>query len=114
MVFAFAIPDPLPLNVVSMGGAAMQVAFFYFRPEIIWCSVMWSGTQVLMNGTAVYRILRRRRRPPATTFGERQLFAARAGGGVFSKRAEGCFLGARLPQRASRGLSSTRIRLGAR
>ena len=76
---AFAVSDPLLLNVVALTGAVMQTAFFWFRDVRLWSSIIWSAAQVPINlGAIVYLALERHRNAaPARPFSDRELFAAR-------------------------------------
>jgi len=103
VTMAFAISDPLLLQVASFVGTSSQTMFFVFRPPRIWSSIAWSAAQACLNfSMAVYIFLSKRRlqgggdatqelsfadlvEKNRDTYSERELFAARclerAGGG---------------------------------
>ena len=84
---AFAIQDPLRLNVVAGVGSLFQILFFVIRDERIWSAIYWSVAQLGLNFWAIYRLYTK----PLDTehvFGDKQLFVAR----VLLQRAGGLHL----------------------
>ena len=73
---AFAIQDPLRLNVVAGVGSLFQILFFVIRDERIWSAIYWSVAQLGLNFWAIYRLYTK---PLDSThvFGDKQLFVAR-------------------------------------
>eukprot|EP00633_Aureoumbra_lagunensis_P002143 CAMPEP_0197300038 /NCGR_PEP_ID=MMETSP0890-20130614/47424_1 /TAXON_ID=44058 ORGANISM="Aureoumbra lagunensis, Strain CCMP1510" /NCGR_SAMPLE_ID=MMETSP0890 /ASSEMBLY_ACC=CAM_ASM_000533 /LENGTH=546 /DNA_ID=CAMNT_0042778663 /DNA_START=449 /DNA_END=2089 /DNA_ORIENTATION=+ len=79
---AFAISDPLRLQLVSFVGSTAQASFFIFRYPRIWSSIAWSSTQALVNFCmATYLICRNLHDPMNNgdqhSYTDRELFAAR-------------------------------------
>ncbi|KAJ8610010.1 hypothetical protein CTAYLR_006632 [Chrysophaeum taylorii] len=77
---AFAITDPLTLQVVSFVGSTAQACFFIFRRELIWSSIAWSSAQALVNfvmATYIYYATRRGPKENVPKYSERELFASR-------------------------------------
>ncbi|KAJ1460396.1 hypothetical protein M885DRAFT_612446 [Pelagophyceae sp. CCMP2097] len=79
---AFAVVDPVMLQVVSFTGSMLQACFFIFRSERIWSSIAWSSAQALLTGSMALALHCRKRRHKVADedverFSERQMFVAR-------------------------------------
>lgn len=77
---AFAITDPLTLQVVSFIGSSAQACFFIFRSELIWSSVAWSSAQALVNFVMAIIIkysMKKEAKENIPMYSDRELFVAR-------------------------------------
>jgi len=77
---AFAITDPLTLQIVSFVGSTAQASFFIFRPPLIWSSVAWSSAQAVVNfvmAIVIKRSITRQATEDRPRYSDRELFAAR-------------------------------------
>lgn len=73
---AFAIQDPLRLNVVAGCGSLFQILFFAVRSERIWSAIFWSVAQLGLNFYAIGRLYAAPVQAPHA-FGDKELFVAR-------------------------------------